>query len=206
MIRKASLLTLVITLFFTSAYAGVKPGDGVLFLNLGYASGKSVVTGENIDGGLIGLDYQKMDFGTSMSGGFSIGYGQLRQTFSGEDSTEVSSTITTVPVFLGGKYWLGDGEKRFQGYIGLAFGMYFAQLETNVTSTVGIQDQDVGGSYSSETGLGMGMAFPLGVVLTLSDSLLLTANYTLNWLWGNEFLDNDILHSVSMGIGFKFGN
>ena len=205
MLKRASLLTLVLTLLFSSAHAGVKPGDGVLIVNVGYASGTSAITGESIDGGIIGLDYQKLGFGSSWSGGVSIGYGQVQQSVTGEDSEEISNTISTVPVYLGGKYWLGSGEGRFQGYLGLAFGMYFAQLETNVAAHIGPADEPVSGSYTSETGLGFGLGVPVGIALSLGDSILLTANYTLNWLWGNEFLENDILNSVSLGIGFTFG-
>jgi hypothetical protein len=155
MVRGASLLTLVLTLSFASAHAGVKPGDGALFLNIGYSTGKSSVTGDNIDGGFIGLDYQKRDWANPVSGGFSIGYGKISQSITGVDSAVVDNTISSVPIFLGGKYWIGDGEKRFQGFVGAAFGMYFAQLETSVRSTVGVQNQDVSGTRTTRsTGFG----------------------------------------------------
>ncbi len=205
MVRRTSLLALVFTLFFAGAHAGVKPGDGVLIVNIGYASGTSALTGENIDGGIVGLDYQKLGFGSKFSGGFSIGYGALHETIT-QDSSEVDNTITSVPIYLGGKYWFGDGEKRFQGFLGLAFGMYFASLETNISKTVGPQSQFVSGSYTSETALGFGLGIPVGIAVTLGDSFLLTANYTLNWLWDSEFLDNDIINSVSLGVAFTFGD
>jgi hypothetical protein len=181
-----------------------------MILNVGYATGTSAVTGDNIDGGAMSLDFQKLGWESPWSGGFSIGYGKVNQTLSevnaaGDTSTTTDNTISTVPVYLGGKYWLGGAEKRFQGYIGLAFGMYFSQLQTNVSSNIGVQDQPVSGGFTSETALGFGLGVPVGIAVSLGDSILLTANYTLNWLWENEFLENDILNTVSLGLGFTFG-
>lgn len=207
MVRKVSLLVLAITMLVSSAHAGVTPGHSVLIVNVGYASGKSVTTGENVDGGIIGLDYQKLGWNGGWSGGFSIGYGEIQQTITGTgvgaDTTEVDNTISSVPIYLGGKYWIGSGENRFQGYVGLAFGMYFSELTTSATGTVG--KQPVSGSYTSESTLGFGLGVPVGVSFSLGESILLTANYTLNWLWDNEFLDNDIMNNFSLGLGFRFG-
>lgn len=210
MLGRMSFIILMAVLVAGSAHAGVTPGDGVLILNLGYANGKAAYTGETFDGGIIGLDYQKMDWDSPVSFGFSIGYGKMTQTVTGldasADTVQADNTITSVPIYLGGKYWLGDGEGRFQGYIGAAFGMYFSQLETNVTAYAGRDDQAVGGDYSSQTALGFGLGIPVGVAVGISESMMLTGNYTLNWLWDNEFLDNDIVNAFSIGIAYNFGN
>ena len=203
---KVAVITLAIVLLVANAHAGVKPGDGLLILNVGYAMATSKSTGDAIDGAFFGLDYQKLDWNKPVSGGFSIAYGEIHESISGADSTEADITVSTVPVYLGGKYWLGSGDGRLQGYLGLAFGTYFSQLKTSVTSTVGIQDETYSGSFTSETALGFGLGVPVGVALSLGESLLLTANYTLNWLWENEFLDNDILNSFSLGVAFRFGD
>ena len=83
--------------------------------------------------------------------------------------------------------------------------MYFAQRETSAKATVGREEEEVGGSYTSESALGFGLGVPVGVVLSLGETIMLDAHYNLNWLWGNDFLDNDIINAFSVGIGFKFG-
>jgi hypothetical protein len=205
MIGRTILLVLLLTLVVANANAGVKAGDAVLILNVGYASGKAKATGNNVEGGIFGLDYQKRDWDKPVSGGFSMGYGQLNETVK-RDSSQTDYTISTIPIYLGGKYWLGDGEKRIQGYVGAAFGIYFAQLETSVQWTLGPKSKTGSGSYTSETALGFGLGIPVGIAFSLGDTILLTANYTLNWLFDSEILDNDILNAGSLGIAYRFGH
>lgn len=203
MSRKVGLLVLGIVLIAAGAQAGVKAGEGLLTINVGYAMGKSAITGDNIDGGVAGLDYQKLSPTGPWSAGFSIGYGGLTENVTGSnDSSTVDYSLTTVPIFLGGKYWLGDGEGKLQGYIGASFGMYFTTLDTNWQGTVGVQNQPVSGGFSSQTELGFGIGVPVGVAFTASDAFLITANYTLNWFWDNSFLDNEILNAFSLGVAF----
>ena len=199
MLRKASLFLLAIMVSVGSAHAGVKPGDGILFLNVGYANGKSTVSGNNLDGGVFGFDYEKMDWGNPVSGGIMAGYSKIHESVS-SDTTDY--TITTMPIFLGGKYWFG--KDKIQGYVGAAFGMYFAKLEASASTVVA--GKPVGGSYTSETGLGVGLGIPVGVAFSVGKTVMLSANYMLNWLWDNKFLDNDIINSASAGVIFRFGD
>ena len=48
-----------------------------------------------------------------------------------------------------------------------------------------------------------GMQIPLGVVLNVSPKVFINAGYTLNWLWSNDALTNDMMHSFVAGLGFK---
>ncbi|MDX1440515.1 MAG: hypothetical protein R3284_11490, partial [Rubricoccaceae bacterium] len=165
---------MVVILSAGVAQAAMTPGKGALFVNAGYATGKSAITGDNLDGGFVSLEFEKMDWANPVTGGFTIGYGQIRESV-GADSTDY--TISSVPVLFGGKYWLGGGP--LQGFIGISFGMYFSRLETTHTSPVSGASTD----YSSETTLGFGLAFPLGLSLSIGDTLMLNAGYVINWLW-----------------------
>ena len=83
-----------------------------------------------------------------------------------------------------------------QAYLGVAFGVYFTDLEeSNLTED----------TFSSKSTLGFGLGVPLGLTLPLGESLLFNMNYTLNWLWSNDAFENNILHSVNAGLGFLFG-
>lgn len=198
--RVTGLVLFIVTLCATSTYAQVKPGDALLLVNVGYSNGKAAATANNIDGGFFFVDYQKMDWDTPFSAGFGIGYGEIQETVT-EDSTQTSYTINTLPIYLGGKYWMG--KDKLQAYVGLAFGMYFADLEGTFTSTTG--PLTIGGEYSVESTAGLGMAIPVGATFAVGETLLVNVNYMLNWLWGNEFLDGDVMHSLGVGAGIQFG-
>ena len=42
---------------------------------------------------------------------------------------------------------------------------------------------------------------PVGVAVSLRESLLISLDNTLNWMWSNEAFDNDLLHAFKVGIG-----
>ncbi|UCH84501.1 MAG: outer membrane beta-barrel protein [Candidatus Latescibacterota bacterium] len=199
MVRNVCLLLLALILLAGSANAAMKPGSSAFFANLNYAIGKLAETSDNVDGGFVGLEYQKMDWTYPVSFGFSIGYGEINQDEEA-DSSRTSYSMSSVPVYLGGKYWFG--EDKVQGFLGVAFGMYFSTL------TLSVADKYEGGdewSHNSETATNFGLGFPLGVSVSIGDTVMLTASYKLNWLWGNPFLDNNLLHAFGVGVGFSFG-
>jgi len=199
MIRNTGLLLLALTLVAGSASAGMTPGSGALFVNLNYALGKLADTGESVDGGFVVVEYQKMDWSNPVSFGFSVGYGEINDV-AAADSSRANYSFSSIPVYLGGKYWLG--EEKIQGFIGVMFGMYFSQLTRSISYEYeGLDD----GSYTSETATNFGLGFPVGVSVSISDKMMLNASYTLNWLWDNPFLDNDLLHAFGVGVGFSFG-
>jgi hypothetical protein len=177
----------------------VKSGDSVLFVNAGYANGKSSISGDNIDGSVVSIEFQKMGFSSSVSAGFLVGYGEIQQNVA-EDSTRRDYMISTIPVLLGSKLWLGEG--LLQGYAGLNIGAYFGQLESTLSSTAVAG----AGDLTTETTVGWGLGVPLGVAVSLGDAIVLNANYTLNWFWENEFLEDELMNTVSVGLGFKFGS
>jgi opacity protein-like surface antigen len=199
MIRNTCLLFLAMMLLASAANAGMKPGSSAFFLNLGYATGKAAETGDNLDGGLVNLEYQKMDWSYPVSFGASIGYGEIHENIDG-DSSRTSNSVESIPVYLGGKYWFW--EDKIQGFVGVAFGMYFSELTVSVSSDSG---SPIDGDYRSETAVNFGFGFPLGVSISLSDTVMLNASYALIWLRGNPFLDNDLLHTFNVGVGFSFG-
>ena len=198
MIRNTCLLFLAMMLLVSSAHAGMKPGSSAFFLNLGYATGKAAESGDNLDGGLINLEYQKMDWSYPVSFGASIGYGEIHHNTEG-DLTRTSNSVESIPVYLGGKYWFGEG--KIQGFVGVAFGMYFSELTLSASDSGSLID----GDYRSETAVNFGFGFPLGVSISLGDTVMLTASYAINWLRGNQFLDNDLLHTFNVVVGLSFG-
>lgn len=179
------------------SHAQVKQGDSVMWVNGGYAMGTSVITQESMDGASLMFAYEKRDWGQPVSMGFGIGYGELEEN---TDSLSVSThrTYASVPMYFGAKYWLGKG--KGQGYVGLMLGLYFSEMKSTVT-------REGGSTVTSTFGNnGAGLSIPAGAALTLSDSVLLNVNYTFNWLFDNDFLENDMLHVFNLGLGFRWGS
>ncbi len=190
--RKAIVVAGLVCLLAGPAAAQVEAGDGLVWFNGGAALGKGAKYGETINGVVVSFAYEKREWDAPTSVGISIGYAEIDDEVpSGNDN--INYSIRTIPFYLGGKYWFG--QSRLQGYAGLALGIY---LGTQRESTVGTPTDDWN---ASATGFGLGV--PVGAAISLSDSVLLNVNYTFNWLWGNDFLKNDALHTFSIGIGFK---
>jgi hypothetical protein len=179
---------------FGTAEAQVIPGDGLLTVNGAYVFGTGAATGESIDGGGINLAYEKLDWNKPMSFGFSIGYTSATGD-SGVAASRVKTSTNSVPLYLGGKYWLG--QNKFQFYVGAALGVYFSWLKTEFVET--------GESSDSVGATGFGMGVPIGAAVSIGETVVINGNYTLNWMWSNDFFDNDLLHAFNIGLGFRLG-
>jgi hypothetical protein len=185
-------------LFATSANAAITPGDGLILFTGGWLSGRTALTEETIDGNSFTFSYERLDWGKPASFWFAIGYGtifQERHTLA--DDAKVSYNIDTMPIYLGGKGWLGEG--NLQGYFGLGLGIYFSNTQRTTVDANGKED------YASFKTSGLGLGVPLGLTLGLGKTLFLNANYTLNWLWDNDALKDNLLHAVNVGVGFNLG-
>ena len=77
-------------------------------------------------------------------------------------------------------------------------GVYFTTVMTTV-------EGDETREFESNTTTGWGAAVPAGLALSFSKNLFLNAQYTLNWLWSNTALENDLLHMATVGVGINFG-
>ncbi len=177
-----------------SVLAGVEPGNGVLMVKGGYVTGTTELTGESADGGIISLSYEKLGWGKPVSAGFVIGYSEITEEESKADSV-VNRSINTVPLYFGSKFWFGKG--TVQGFGGLGVGTYFTTIKTTITS--------IDETYSSVSTVGWGFGVPLGLTVSIGETLLISGNYTLNWMFSNEAFDNDLLHTFNLGVGFILG-
>jgi outer membrane protein W len=184
----------VALLVAATAVAQIGPGDGLLTLNGGYVTASSAATDQTIDGGMMSLTFEKLDWANPVSLAFNIGYATASGD-SGAGTSRVETSTNSVPVYVGGKYWLG--KSKIQGYLGAAIGVYFTWLDRQNVAT--------GESFSSVEKTGFGLGVPIGGTFSIGETVFINANYTLNWLWENELLKNDLLHSFNLGLGYKFG-
>ncbi len=193
----AKTLVLVISMTLLAAgtaVAQVGQGDGLLILNGGYVTAASAATDQTIDGGMISLTYEMRDWANPVSFGFNIGYASASGDIGSGDS-RVETSTHSIPFYFGGKYWMG--KSKVQGYLGAAFGIYFSRLSREIVAT--------GESFSSIEKTGLGLGVPIGGAFSIGETVFINANYTLNWLWENELLEDDLLHSFNLGLGFKLG-
>jgi hypothetical protein len=172
--------------------AQVEPGNGLIIFNAGHVWGTSALTDDSVDGGALTFTYEMLQPVKPLSIGINIGYSSA-QGDSGAGADQIKTNTNSVPFFFGGKYWLG--KNKFQAYVGAAFGIYFSWFSRELVTT--------GERYDSIGDTGFGMAIPLGMAVSVSDKMFISANYTLNWLWEGDLLKDDILNSVNIGLGFK---
>ena len=102
-----------------------------------------------------------MDPEKPISVGFNFGYLTVKDEGVAHPDTMTGRDINSAPLYLGGRGWLGKG--TFQGYGGLALGVYITTTKTHFatkpTATV------------VQTGFGMGV--PLGLTISLSKTFAL---------------------------------
>lgn len=189
---KIILAVTVILLVAGPAAAQITTGDGLITVNGGYVAGNAEINDQSIDGVVINVTYEKLDWQRPVSFGFNLGY----STISFEDTEDdelVSREIRTFPMYIGGKGWLGKG--RVQGYLGAGLGLYFSSLRTTIGNT----------SETTVSSTGFGLGIPVGGTFSISKGVYINLNYTLNWLWSSAYFKNDILHAVNVGLGFNLG-
>jgi len=182
------------------ATAGIAPGDKLISFNIGYASAEAAVSGSTVEGPVFAFNYESLAGDRPVSFFFSTGWSEVSKEESGSGAGSGTDSFTrqidTWPIYLGGKYYIGQGS--FQGHLGASLGLYFSTVETSVTQT--------GSEYAKWSSSGWGMGVPLGITLSMGDTVFIIADYFLNWMWGNDAFDSDLMHTALLGIGFNLSN
>ena len=191
MILRIGIVAVLLLFAGEASAAGFGPGESMLWLNGGGVLGTSEYSGARINGPHLSIGYEQMDPEKPISVGFNFGYLTVKDEGVAHPDTMTGRDINSAPLYLGGRGWLGKG--TFQGYGGLALGVYITTTKTHFatkpTATV------------VQTGFGMGV--PLGLTISLSKTFALNFNYTLNWLWSDNAIQDNIIHSLNGGIGIR---
>lgn len=192
------LLVLVAVMFFVAgtAEAQVKPGDSVIFLNLGGASAKLAGPQDapTVNGNNVSFSYEKLAYDKPVSFLLAIGYTRFEDELKDDtsDTLLVHRQLSSLPIYVGAKGWLGKG--RVQGFAGVTLALSFTEMVTTFNDNA---QTSVGTS-------GFGLGIPIGGSLNLGEKFLIDAQYTLNWVWSNEAFQDDIVHAYSAGLGLRF--
>ena len=127
------------------------------------------------------------------SGGFVIAYSNTSADSlnAGGDKIDRLNKVSyeVIPVALFGKMYFGS--ETFRGYVGAGFGIQFSNINYFTEN---------GQVTAFESGfLISGMA---GANFYLSESILLNANYSINYL-GNSYYQDGLAQNINIGIGFQ---
>lgn len=140
-------------------------------------------TGYNIMG-----NFEFNPSGGQLVHGISFGYVYLMAT-DGTGPLEVKSIIHSYPVYYAPKYLFG--KDKLKGFIKGAIGMQYADLRRE--GLIKAHDMDLGF-------FGGGGA---GIMLFLSESFFINAEYDIDWASNSEYQDGWINSAIG-GIGIKF--
>lgn len=185
----AILFTLVCVL---PASAQVTMGDQIITIGGGYSYGTlKNFDDQTVDGGMLGITLDQV--GNSKPISFAVSFGYSRVDMVEDTGQVIRRSVVTWPLGAGARAWLG--QSKVQGYAGALIAVYFSSMT--------VTNESIGESYTAFATSGWGMQIPLGVVLNLSPKVFINAGYTLNWLWSNDALANDMMHSFVAGLGFK---
>jgi hypothetical protein len=192
MVSRVGLVIALMLVSAGTAVAGFSFDESTIWLNGGVAVAKSDSSGQRVNGPYLNLGYEMMDNDKPISVGFNFGYLRVQDWPTAHRDTMTKRTISSAPLLLGGKYWLG--KKAVQGYFGLALGVYITSTKTEFATRPS--------NTAVQTGFGVGI--PVGATVSLGTRFALNFNYTLNWLWSENHLQNDLAHAFNAGVGFRF--
>jgi len=195
LLKRLSLIILVVAASAGNADAVVGVSGFWLTGTGSYVLGKSEQSGQTIDGAAFALTLEGMR-GTDrpLSFGLSLAYAAME----GEENNAglvTKRTVESMPLYLFLRTWFGEDDVK--GYIGGGVGVYISYLES--TSSNNDRTTITGQS-------GVAFAIPAGFVYSLNERVFLNLNYTLNWLVSNDYLQNGIINSFGLGLGFTFSN
>jgi outer membrane protein W len=104
---------------------------------------------------------------------------------------------SSMPACLLVRYWFGNPEGTVRGYFGAGPGVYISFLDTTKPSEA---RQTTFGSS------GFAVAVPIGFVYSVNERIFLNFSYSFNWLADNDYLDNGIVNTFGLGLGFILSN
>jgi hypothetical protein len=140
------------------------------------------------------LSYEKSDYQGRLAGGVTIAYSTTSAdslTASGQELNRLNSvTYEVIPAMLYGKVLFGSPKAK--GYIGGGVGIGFSNVKY-FTQNVQVEGSDSGFLVGGVAGLNV----------FLNETILLNANYSLNYL-GNSYYKDGLAHNINIGLGFQF--
>jgi hypothetical protein len=187
-------IPMILAFSFSPTLAQYNPGSTLILFNVGWTLASPEGIDADLDGNTFSFSYEKTAFDGAWSAGFAINYSTMSADSLNSGGNKVDRvnkvSYQVIPVSVFGKLMLGSDKLR--GYVGAGFGVQFSNIHyfTQIGQITGYES---GFLFS---GLAGGYFF-------LSKSVLLNANYSINYL-ENSFFRDGIAHNINIGIGFQF--
>ena len=185
---------LVLFISLGLAQAQHKPESNILIFNVGFTEASPEDSDNNLHGNTLSLNFEKSDWQGRLAGGVSIAYSKTSAdslTAAGQELSRLNSvSFEVIPAMLYGKVLFGSPKAK--GYIGGGVGIHFSNVKY-FTQNVQVQAESSGFWVGGVAGLNV----------FLSETILLNANYSLNYL-SNSYYKDGLAHNVNIGLGFQF--
>jgi len=191
--KRFSIILLILLMSLGLAQAQYKAGSSLLMFNAGFTMASPEDIEADLHGNTFSMSYEKSDFEGLWSFGFVIAYSTTSAdslNAGGEKLDRLNKvSYQVIPVSFFGK--VNFGSEKLRGYVGAGLGIQFSNINYFT------QNGQVT-SYESGILIG-GMA---GINFYLSEDVMLSANYTINYL-ENSYYKDSLAHNINIGIGFQ---
>lgn len=185
---------LILFLSLSLAQAQHQPESNILIFNVGFTEASPEDSDNNLHGNTLSLNFEKSEWQGRFAGGVSIAYSKTSAdslSAAGQELNRLNSvSYEVIPAMLYGKVLFGSPKAK--GYIGGGVGIQFSNVKY-FTQNVQIE--------SSNSGFLVGGLAGLSVFL--NETILLNANYSLNYL-SNSYYQDGLAHNINIGLGFQF--
>jgi hypothetical protein len=184
-----ALTLLTVFLWAVPASAQLRDEAVTFIANFGFGFVSPKDYDETINPTSVGLTFEKFLPGKPISLGISVGYAGAESQFL-QAEENVNLELTSLPVYLGGRYVFGQGENVF--YVGLGLGAQFAQFRVTPEQSI-----------HSTNATDFSVAIPIGTYAFLSDSMFINANWKPTFVIDSEWVET-FSHGFTLGLGFQF--
>ena len=189
-----TLILVVLLIGFGSSFAQYKPASSLLIFNVGWTMTSPEDIDADLNGNTFSLSYEQTDFDGVWSLGFVINYSTMSADSLNTRGNKVDRvnkvSYQVMPVSFYCKAMFGSDKLR--GYVGAGFGIQFSHINY-FTENREITAYESGFLVS---GLAGGYWF-------LSETVLLNANYSINYL-ANSYFRDGLAQNINIGIGYQF--
>jgi outer membrane protein W len=178
--------------------AQVQEGSYLWTLNVGYASVRNPLSGNDLNGMSFNTTLEKTLSTSNWALGMNIAFYEASDQYSIQGVT-IDQGFSNTFVFLTGKYLIRS-MGQWVPYIGLGVGIQFAKRHTVVNGVFTVNgDQVISGNTSENS---FAFATPVGVNFFASEAVFIGVNMT--GLWMNEsYFRDDFMMVWNLGLGFQ---
>ena len=189
-----TLILVVLLIGFGSSFAQYKPASGLLIFNVGWTFTSPEDIDADLNGNTFSLSYETTDLDGIWSLGFIVSYSTMSADSLNSGGNKVPRvnkvSYQVIPVSFFCKAMFGS--EKIKGYVGAGFGIQFSNINYFT------QNREIT-AYEN----GLLLSGLVGGYWFISETVLLNANYSINYL-ANSYFQDGLAQNINIGIGFQF--